>query len=1641
MKTKMRLILAFLAVVYGLALMAQQPNLLPTTVSNFNIGTVGCGHANNNLSNVGVNTEYSYVTAYNGLHPDDATGKYAIGDNARYYNQASSTWGETGFFQMGDHTNGHGNYMIINGSTITNPNYKKVWEYTVNNLTPGVIYIFEAYVTCLFMNPTQYSADLYRPKLRLRVNNQNVGSQFTIPWVNGGSWTKWQQSWTANATSATIAIYDEFDGDNGNDFGIDDVSFRMASGYALTATNFNKLYCRSCVDECIIDLNNGTQYTCTNPMGAVTPDFAIQNSNGSWVTAAGPNNTITTAHGTAYFFIDSSNRIKIRYTVQDGYYGEDVIHYKVSKYGLSGEGNITVQAWDNPSDPVPPSTLSYEVTNYLCASSVSGFNPNASWNANGNAPWPKGWKWSYTPAGPWYSPSLPNTVGMRFVRFWAKNTCAAVCDTAWSEPLVVSVCSAPEITNNNMLPVSICAGSELPVVQVDWHYSEPIYTWQYKRNNTWHDLNNLGDLMDGDYIRYCANNLCGNPVYSSEILITSGPEFVQNNVTNPFANPPEGYCPNTPITKPTIPTSWYNTNGLTGVQSGWYYVTYDISGNASYEPITGNTINLGTETRYVTCALTSSCGTTPYDPPFELLVYEAPAIEGMEALPDSLGPVCAGTGLGSILPQLSPSGHYTASSWQMSSGTSPSGYSDVSPSMTLTTGDNMKWLRYHVVGCSYYNEAVSTPIRVWVGDKPTLNTATLQVPTSVCDGTSIGSLVSGSLMTDVHVTNWNLFDNNHPDDPAYEQWEVFYNGQWIPFTTFQIAYSGCALRYHAHNNCGDVTVEASGTVSVTEGPEFNNPGAALDPQYFSNPYCVTEPLYLTLAQVPSFQDHGVAITDTYWAWSYDGIEYTKIPNQNDPTLTEVWHEKYVSYVIESECGGKIVYPTAFQLYVIGDPEVISTTVEPETLCEGALLTTAEAQVDWHHGLDTTASTWQYSNSNNPNSFVNFDPFSDPLPAGTNYVRFQANNGCMVEASDPWETVTVRELPYFANPLIPFTLNDICEGGTLELPTAPEVLGYYDESGWLISKGTDQYGEYTDTLPDQLSLADNGRWLRYFASGCGGSAQREVEIHIIEKPVVVYDITPMICSGQKLHYSIHHQNDAPVTSRIWKYTNSQGSSAQFDPDEFTFNVVGSYDIYYAVLNDCSDPLNPEFVGPSPMEVSPGPEFQYDASWPASLQVCEGMNFRELMEEYGIQVPSMTNPNIPYDDLGWYMMMKDANNVPNYYPLDYSEPITDAFDGVELCYAVKGECSDIPVYTNGIVLNVFGKPEILSIANVTFDEICDGDPVSLPEPESIDLHHHSAAQVNGGWEFRGDNGAWTAMPSTWSRELHNGASIRYHIESLVCEDFGDDSQALEVRVNGAPAINDTELPETISTCVGQGLGLDVSENISWNQPEPGSGQWEVSVDGSTDWGSHNFNPDHIAASFDGWFLRYHLEGTCGTGNSKSMQLNLLASANINISGMEQVAIMNGFWPGEYYYYSETPGLTWTLTPPIWSLETLEEGRGCKIVVTRIGRATLSASLGTGVCGYDEMEINASSFGVDEQEEIPLDIYPNPARQTATVVSREIEEVKVYNMMGQLLMRVDGHSADRVELTVEHLSTALYLVEVKTKMGNKTLLFSVL
>ena len=161
--------------------------------------------------------QYQYVAD----NPSSTTelwpeGLYGIGDNAQNYH--SNFWGV-------DHTTGTGNFMIVNG--FPGAPQPIVWQQTITNLQPNTDYYFSAWAISL--NDVGNDA-----QLRFSINGNQLGtvadltaihgaSDNSNPWLDEGRfWGVWN---SGNSTSAVLAIVDLQTAPNGNDFGLDDISF------------------------------------------------------------------------------------------------------------------------------------------------------------------------------------------------------------------------------------------------------------------------------------------------------------------------------------------------------------------------------------------------------------------------------------------------------------------------------------------------------------------------------------------------------------------------------------------------------------------------------------------------------------------------------------------------------------------------------------------------------------------------------------------------------------------------------------------------------------------------------------------------------------------------------------------------------------------------------------------------------------------------------------------------------------------------------------------------------------------------------------------------------------------------------------------------------------------------------------------------------------------------------------------------------------------------------------------------------------------------------------------------------------------------------------------------------------------------
>jgi len=148
-------------------------------------------------------TKHSYPSS----NPTNGTGHdhFELGTVASLDN---SSW-----ISSGDHTSGHGNFMLVDGSTTGTA---RVWDESFN-VVAGQKYTLGAWAEN-FLNKNNAN-------LIFTINGTQIGSSLGLG--TAGVWTGMNADWTAGASQKiTFAIVDTVTASSGNDFGLDDVSFK-----------------------------------------------------------------------------------------------------------------------------------------------------------------------------------------------------------------------------------------------------------------------------------------------------------------------------------------------------------------------------------------------------------------------------------------------------------------------------------------------------------------------------------------------------------------------------------------------------------------------------------------------------------------------------------------------------------------------------------------------------------------------------------------------------------------------------------------------------------------------------------------------------------------------------------------------------------------------------------------------------------------------------------------------------------------------------------------------------------------------------------------------------------------------------------------------------------------------------------------------------------------------------------------------------------------------------------------------------------------------------------------------------------------------------------------------------------------------
>jgi hypothetical protein len=217
-----------------------------------------------NAGNTGFTTGYLYSPAANGLYPE---GTYSVYHDAQFTH--GNFWGY-------DHTTGSGtgndNFLIVNGATVVPQPI--VWSETVT-VMPNTDYYFSAWSISL-NNVSPFA------ELRFSVNGTQVGTTAFLtsgqnvvnnPWlVKDRFYGMWN---SGAATTAVIQILDLSTIPNGNDFGVDDISFGTLAQipFTLDPTAQPTTLCTGQTLELYANISGGRPpitYSWTGPNGFVS---------------------------------------------------------------------------------------------------------------------------------------------------------------------------------------------------------------------------------------------------------------------------------------------------------------------------------------------------------------------------------------------------------------------------------------------------------------------------------------------------------------------------------------------------------------------------------------------------------------------------------------------------------------------------------------------------------------------------------------------------------------------------------------------------------------------------------------------------------------------------------------------------------------------------------------------------------------------------------------------------------------------------------------------------------------------------------------------------------------------------------------------------------------------------------------------------------------------------------------------------------------------------------------------------------------------------------------------------------------------------------------------------------------------------
>lgn len=923
---------------------------------------------------------------------------------------------------------GSGYYLLFNGFGGSQNPTKAAWKQTIP-VTPNTNYTFSAQVRNLaqgYMGVNPNPA-----KLRLIINNQQVGTDLTLPQHN--NWVEWGNlTWNSgSATQANIRIVDAYTdlSSIGDDFGIDHLSFIAETVYSVTANPDN-------VSACLNDPEN--VYVLNNDI--------IQPNNIQEVTlqvVADPQYGIC--------FVNNSNHY-IQYIHTGGGTGTDQFKYRATYHG------VTSEAWVFVTTASPPVVGNITAQGPICAGGVLNISvPTVNPSANGH------WEYGASQTGTFQNLD-PNNIPLSMNGKWVRYSASNDCGTGTSNAVQITVTNGPSWASGSAGQTPqlqpICAGQSLSltpptyssngsqILSYGW-VASPTENGEY----TAFSLNNISASYNGWYIRYMVEGSCGF-IYSNparQLTVNVAPSNIGT------LQAPVAICAGDDL-EVTAPT--YDGTG-TGV--------WEISQtqNGTYQSFNINNVPVTYNNWYLHYKVSNSCGSVTSNA-VQIHVNEAPTI-GTPATPTA---ICAGSSFNLSTPSIQNNGFtITDQGWQIAA--TQNGTYNTFNNNNVQYSSNGYWIRYYAV--NECGETHSPSVQITVNADPIVGNIT--APAGICAGQSF-NLTTPSVQwrhTQQGTGSWEIAPTSSGDFTTL-------NNNNIPYT-----YNGYYLRYKAVNGCG--ISYSSNVVQVTvysTEPTYDTI-TACDTYLWNGVTCDHTGNYQ--AQVQNAND--CTITAHLHFIMSDAYTETQVVSECN---SYYWPKNHVTYNNSGtydftvESGNPLVCDSIFTLNLTINraPEVTTNIAAPSTICAGYPLNVVAPTYVMNH-VEGGDAHWEYATSAN-GPFTPFDPSVNTLGYGTYYLRYAVVNGC----GEDFSNVVQFHIDDMPEAHLQLAALQVCEGETLDLPEVSAVnVDWHNDNvndriaQWQMSPT--QNGTFAPFDPATTPMQSNldGYWLRFMAqNGCG-----------------------------------------------------------------------------------------------------------------------------------------------------------------------------------------------------------------------------------------------------------------------------------------------------------------------------------------------------------------------------------------------------------------------------------------------------------------------------------------------------------------------------------------------------------------------------